>query len=62
MGDHRLPSQTTSATNITLTHDVTAVGQPAEDMPDTYSLVDTAEKVADAQIIDKKSTCESEEH
>ena len=53
MGDHRLPSQTTGATNITSNHDVTTAGKSAEDMPDTYSLVDTTEKVVDAQMVDE---------
>ena len=30
-----------------------AVGQPTEDTPDTYSLVETTEKVVDAHVVDE---------
>ena len=40
-------------TNVTSNHDIPTVGQPTKNTPDTYSLVDTTEKVVEAQVIDK---------
>ena len=40
-------------TTITLNHDVPTVGQPTEETPDVYSLVDTTEKVVEEQVVDK---------
>ena len=40
-------------TNITSNHKVTIVVQPTENPSDTYSLIDTTEKVVDEQVIDK---------
>ena len=40
-------------TNVTSHHNVPTVGQPTENTPDTYSLVDTTEKVVEEQVVDK---------
>ena len=40
-------------TNSYTHHNVPTVRQPAENMPDTYSLVDTTEKVVEEQVVDK---------
>ena len=40
-------------TTITLNHDVPLVGQPTEETPDPYSLVDTTEKSVELQVVDK---------
>ena len=48
----RSHSPTTGMTNVSSHHNVTAVGQPTEETPDTYSLVDTTEKVVDEQLVD----------
>ena len=50
---HRLHSSETGATNITSNHEVPMVGQPTKNTPDTYSLVDTTEKVVEVQVVDK---------
>ena len=49
---HKLPITATSAIDITLQHDVTAVGQPTDQTPDTFSIVDTTENVIDLDIVD----------
>ena len=48
-----MPSQTIGTANVTSNHDKTTAGKPAEDMPDTYSLVDATEKVVDTQKVDE---------
>ena len=40
-------------THVTSNHDVTTVGQPTENTPDTYSLVETTEKVVEEQVVDE---------
>ena len=47
-----MPSTTTSAIDVALNHNVTAVGQPTDQTPDTFSIVDTTEKVVDPEIVD----------
>ena len=49
----RLHSPATSVTNIISHHNVTAVGKPTVNTPETYSLVDTTEKVVEEQIMDE---------
>ena len=41
-----------SAIDVTSNHDVTTVGQPTDQTPNTFSIVDTTEKVIDIDIID----------
>ena len=48
----KLLSATTSATDVTLHHDVTAVGQPTDQSPNMFSIMDTTEKVVDLDIVD----------
>ena len=50
---HRLHSLEMGVTNITSHHDVPVVGQPTENTPDTYSLVETTEKVVEEQVVDE---------
>ena len=40
-------------TNVTSNHDVPTVGQPTENTPDTYHLVNTTEKVVEMQVVDE---------
>ena len=49
---HKLLSGTPSTIDITMHHDVTAVGQPTDQTPDTFSIMDTSEKVMDPDIVD----------
>ena len=50
---HRSHSLEMGVTNITPNHNVPMVGQSPENTPDTYSLMDTTEKVVEAQVVDK---------
>ena len=42
-----------SLTTVTSNHDVPTVGQPTEETPDAYSLVDTTEKAVEVQVVDE---------
>ena len=50
---HRLHSPEMGVTTITLNHDVPAVGQPTDDSPGAYSLVNTAEKAVEHHLVDE---------
>ena len=41
-----------SAIDVTLHHDVTAVGKPTDQTPNTFSIMDMTEKVIDLDIVD----------
>ena len=41
-----------SAIDVILHHNVTTVGQPTDQTPNTFSIVDTTEKVVDPDIVD----------
>ena len=40
-------------TNITSSYDIPTVGKPTKNTSDTYSLVDTTEKVVEEQVVDE---------
>ena len=40
-----------SAIDVTLNHDVITVGQPTDQNPDTFSIMDMTEKVIDLDIV-----------
>ena len=48
----KLLSGATTAIDIALNHDVTTVGQPTGQTPDTFSILDMTEKVVDLDIVD----------
>ena len=41
-----------SAIDVTLNHNVTTVGQPTGQTPDTFCIIDTTEKVIDLDVVD----------
>ena len=47
----KLLSGTTSAIDVASNHDVTIVGQPTGQTPDTFSIVDMTEKGVDLDIV-----------
>ena len=49
---HKLPSAAMSTINIALHHNVTTVGQPNEQTPNMFSIVNMTEKVMDPEIVD----------
>ena len=46
------PSGAMSTIDVTSNHDVTPVGKPTGQTPDTFSIVDTTEKVVELDIVD----------
>ena len=49
---HKLPSSARSTIDVVLNHDVTTVGQPTGQTPNTFSIIDMTEKVVDLDIVD----------
>ena len=49
---HKSPSATTSTIDTASNHDVTAVGFPTDQTPNTFSIVDTTENAIDPNIVD----------
>ena len=49
---HKLLSGAMSAMDVASNHDVTTVGQPTGQTPNTFIVVDTTEKVVDLDIVD----------
>ena len=45
IAERKLPSSATSTIEVALNHDAPRVGQPTEQTPDTFSIVDTTERV-----------------
>ena len=45
------PSGATSAIDIASNHDAPTVGQPTEQTPDTFSIVDMAERVVELEVV-----------
>ena len=45
------PSSATSAIDIASNHDAPTVGQPTEQTPDTFSIVDTTERVIELEVV-----------
>ena len=50
--EHKSPSSATSAIDVASNHDVTPVGQPTRQTPDTFSIIDMTEKVMELDIVD----------
>ena len=50
-GDHKSPSSTTRTIDVALNHDSPTVGQPTEQTPDTFSIVDTTERVVELEVV-----------
>ena len=50
---HRSHSPETGVTTVTSNHDVPTVGKPTNDSPDAYSLVNTAQKAVEHQLVDE---------
>ena len=48
----KLPSSDTSAVDVALNHDAPTVGKPTEQTPDTFSIIDTTERVVDLEVVD----------
>ena len=51
IAERKSPSSTTSAIDIASNHDAPTVGQPTEQPPDTFSIVDTTERVIELEVV-----------
>ena len=51
IAEHKLPSGTTSTIDIASNHNAPTVGQPTEQTPDTFSIVDTTERVVELEVV-----------
>ena len=49
---HKSPSSVTSAIDVALNHDAPTVGKPTGKTPDTFSIIDTTERVIDLEVVD----------
>ena len=50
------PSGATSAIDVASNHNAPTVGQPTEQTPDTFSIVDATERVVELEVVkDRKS-------
>ena len=52
IAERKSPSGTMSAIDVASNHNVTPVGQPTGKTPNTFSIVDTTEKVLELDIVD----------
>ena len=52
IAEHKSPSGATSAIDIASNHDAPTVGKPTGQTPNTFSIIDTTEKVIDLDIVD----------
>ena len=48
------PSGDTSAVDVASNHDAPTVGKPTEQTPDTFSIVDTTERVVELEVVNKE--------
>ena len=48
------PSGDTSAIDVASNHDAPTVGKPTEQTPDTFSIVDTTERVVELEVVNKE--------
>ena len=51
MAEHKLPSGDTSAVDVASNYDAPTVGKPIEQTPDTFSIIDTTEKVVELAVV-----------
>ena len=49
--ERKLPSGAMSAIDVALNHDASTVGQPTEQTPDTFSIVDGTERVVELEVV-----------
>ena len=48
------PSGNTSAVDVASNHDSPTVGKPTEQTPDTFSIVDTTERVIELEVVNNE--------
>ena len=50
--ERKLPSGATSTIDVASNHNAPTVGKPTEQTPDTFSIVDTTERVVELEVVD----------
>ena len=50
----KTPSGDTSAVDVASNHDAPTVGKPTEQTPDTFSIVDTTERVIELEVVNNE--------
>ena len=54
MAERKSPSGDTSAVDVASNHDAPTVGKPTEQTPDTFSIVDTTERVIELEVVNNE--------
>ena len=51
IAERKLPSGATSAVDVASNHDAPIVGKPTEQTPNTFSIIETTEKVVELEVV-----------
>ena len=54
IAEHKLQSSDTSTVDVASNHDAPTVGKPTEQTPDTFSIVDTTERVVELEVVNNE--------
>ena len=54
IAERKSPSGDTSAVDVASNHDAPTVGKPTEQIPDTFSIVDTTERVVELEVVNNE--------
>ena len=54
IAERKLPSGNTSAVDTAWNHNAPTVGKPTEQTPDTFSIVDTTERVVELEVVNNE--------
>ena len=54
IAERKSPSGDTSVVDVASNHDAPTVGKPTEQTPDTFSIVDTTERVVEIEVVNNE--------
>ena len=54
IAERKSPSGDTSTVDIASNHDAPTVGKPTEQTPDTFSIIDTTERVVELEVVNNE--------
>ena len=54
IAERKSPSGDTSAVDVASNHNAPTVGKPTEQTPDTFSIVDTTERVVELEVVNNE--------
>ena len=54
VAERNSPSGDTSAVDVALNHNAPTAGKPTEQTPDTFSIVDTTERVVELEVVNNE--------